>query len=80
MCSEDAVLQRLRCHPSDGQQTLPSFPVVVGLIDVSGHTKVWKENINQTPNYSQTCTNYQKDLVVVILHSLSAVISACVTL
>ncbi len=43
MCSEDSVLQRLRCHPPDGQQALPSLPVVVGLVDVSGHTKVWEE-------------------------------------
>lgn len=46
MCSEDSVLQRLRCHPPDGQQALPSFPVVVGLVDVSGHAKVWEEKNN----------------------------------
>lgn len=37
---EDAVLQRLRSHPPDRKQTLPSFAVVVGLINVSGHTEV----------------------------------------
>lgn len=48
MCSEDSVLKRLRCHPPDGQQALPALPVVVGLVDVSCHTKVWQEKISFT--------------------------------
>lgn len=45
MRSEDSVLQRLRCHPPDGQKALPTFSVVVSLVDVSCHTKVWEEKI-----------------------------------
>lgn len=37
---EDSVLQGLGCHPPDRKQALPSFTVVVRLIDVSCHTKV----------------------------------------
>lgn len=48
MCSEDSILQRLRCHPPDGQQALPPFPVVVCLVDVSGHTKICEEKVKIT--------------------------------
>lgn len=56
MCSEDSVLQGLGGHPPDGQEALPSFAVVVGLVDVSRHPKVWEEKmmfINDV-SYSQT--------------------------
>lgn len=43
MCSEDSVLQGLGCHPPDRKQSLPALPVVIGLIDVSRHTKVWQK-------------------------------------
>jgi len=40
--SEDSVLQRLWSHPPDRKQALTSLTVVVSLIDVSGHTKVYE--------------------------------------
>lgn len=57
MCREDSILQRLRRHPPDRQQALPAFPVVVGLIDVSGHAEVLEEKIIFI-SCSQTYTNY----------------------
>ena len=38
--SEDSILQRLWSHPPDRKQALPTFTVVVSLVDVSGHAKV----------------------------------------
>lgn len=38
---EDAVFQGLRGHPPDRQQTLPTFAVIIRLIDISGHAEVW---------------------------------------
>lgn len=48
MCGEDPVLQRLGGHPPDRKQALPSFTVVVGLIDVSCHPEVCKKNTKDT--------------------------------
>lgn len=42
--SKDSVFQRLWSHPPHRKQTLPSFTVVVSLIDVSSHTKVYKSD------------------------------------
>lgn len=40
MGSEDSVLQGFRSHPPDRKQTLPTFTIVVCLIDISGHSKI----------------------------------------
>lgn len=42
-CSEHAIFQRLWRHPADWQQALSSFSVVIRLINISGHAKIWKK-------------------------------------
>lgn len=37
---EDTVFERLGGHPAHGQQPLPSFAVIVRLVDVSGHAEI----------------------------------------
>lgn len=44
MSGEDAILEGLGRHPAHRQQALPAFPVVVCLVDVSCHTKIWRED------------------------------------
>ncbi len=46
-CSEHAIFQRLWRHPADRQQALPSFTVVIRLINISRHAKIWREKWNQ---------------------------------
>lgn len=42
---EDSILQRFRGHPAHRQQTLPSFPVIICLVDISRHAKICKAQI-----------------------------------
>lgn len=42
--SKDSILQGLRWHPPYRQQALAPFPIVICLIDVSRHSKVWQQN------------------------------------
>lgn len=46
MGSEDAILEGLGRHPAYRQQALPAFPVVVCLVDVSCHTKIWRKDVH----------------------------------
>lgn len=40
MSGKNAVFERLRRHPSYGQKPLPTFTIVIGLVNVSGHAEI----------------------------------------
>lgn len=48
-CCEDAIFQWLWRHPANWQQAFSSFSIVIRLINISGHAKIWrKKNPKQT--------------------------------
>jgi len=43
-CGKDSILQRLWSHPANWQHALSVLPVVVCLVDISCHAKVYHQN------------------------------------
>lgn len=62
-CSEHAILQRLWRHPAHRQQALPSFSVVICLINVSCHAKIWREK-NEMKNENRDWESHETSLMV----------------
>lgn len=53
VCREHAVLEGFRGHPADRQQSFPTFPIVIRLVDVPRHAKIYVVHKRQTRSVNQ---------------------------
>lgn len=57
ICCEHSIFQRLWGHPADRQQPFASFAIVIGLVDIPCHAKVWtqKESKHELEEVFKCC-------------------------